>query len=189
MPHRYIYNRLRQAWLKTAGFMSHKVLHLDDTPHRIALGVAIGFFIAWTPLLGGHMVLALILCTVLRANKVAGVTFVWVCNPVTMWPIYYSSYRLGCALLPGMSCGKHAWHQITRRLMDETVPIWTRISELGHLSWNVIVPLVTGSTLDGIIVGVLAYWVTYRAVAGHRRRAAMHRAEAAMAGHGTESKG
>jgi hypothetical protein len=32
-----------------------KFLMLDDTPHRIALGIAIGVFVAWTPTVGVQM--------------------------------------------------------------------------------------------------------------------------------------
>jgi uncharacterized protein len=173
MPHRFVYKQLRQGWRRAASFLSHKVLHLDDSPHRIALGVAIGFFIAWTPLVGGHMALALILCTLLRGNKMAGISFVWVCNPLTMGPIYYSSYRVGCALMPGMSGGSGQWKQVLGRLFDDSLPIWTRLTELGSLSWDIAAPLCLGSTLDGLFMGVLAYAVTYRFVIHHRRKLAM----------------
>ena len=33
MPHRFVWKRLKN-------FFIHRVLHVDDTPHRIALGVA-----------------------------------------------------------------------------------------------------------------------------------------------------
>jgi uncharacterized protein len=174
MPHRFVYKQLREGWRRGATFLSHRVLHLDDTPHRIALGVAIGFFVAWTPLLGGHMALALILCTLLRANKVAGVSFVWVCNPLTMGPIYYSSYRLGCALLPGAAGQSGRWNEVISRLFDESVPIWTRISQLGSLSWDIVLPLCVGCVIVGLIMAGLSYWVTFTSVTRYRRRMAAH---------------
>jgi hypothetical protein len=182
MPHRYVYKQLREGWRRAATFLSHRVLHVDDTPHRIALGVAIGFFIAWTPLVGGHMVLALILCALLRANKVAGVSFVWVCNPLTMGPIYYSSYRIGCTLLPGMAAECHGrWRQVIHHLRDESVPIWTRVHELGSLSRDVLTPLVLGCVVAGLVMAGLAYWVTFTSVSRHRRRLALHHAIAPAA--------
>lgn len=181
MPHKYVYKQFRDGWRRAARFLSHRVLHLDDTPHRIALGVAIGFFIAWTPLLGGHMLLALICCALLRANKLAGVSFVWVCNPLTILPIYYSSYRIGCVLLPGMGFDSGRWSELIDKLLDESVPIWSRVHELGTLSWDIAVPLVVGCTICGLLMGVLAYWVTYSSVTRHRRRMAMHRLEEAAA--------
>ena len=81
MPYRYVWQRLKD-------FIVHKVLRLDDTPHRIALGVAIGFFVTWTPTIGIQMILVVALATLLKANKLVGVPFVWISNPFTIVPIY-----------------------------------------------------------------------------------------------------
>ena len=51
---RFIANRLKT-------FFIYRVLHVDDTPHRIALGVAAGIFIAWTPTIGFQMLLTILL--------------------------------------------------------------------------------------------------------------------------------
>ena len=61
MPHRYLYRRLRMALWQTERFIKYRVLHVDDTPHRIALGVALGFFVTWTPTIGVQIVLILLL--------------------------------------------------------------------------------------------------------------------------------
>jgi uncharacterized protein (DUF2062 family) len=39
---------------KLIRFLEYKILHIEDTPHKISLGVALGLFIAWSPLLGLH---------------------------------------------------------------------------------------------------------------------------------------
>ena len=52
--------------------MFRAIVMLDDTPHSIALGTAIGLFIAWTPTVGIHMILVVALALLFRANKVAG---------------------------------------------------------------------------------------------------------------------
>ena len=70
-------------WEKARNILVHRVLGVDDSPHRIALGVAVAFFVAWTPTLGFQMVLAIALATVLRANKAVTVPIVWLTNPVT----------------------------------------------------------------------------------------------------------
>ena len=58
--------------------MNIKILHIDDSPHKISLGLAIGLFIAWTPLLGLHILLVIALTMLLRANKFAALVSVWV---------------------------------------------------------------------------------------------------------------
>ncbi|HKI70697.1 MAG TPA: DUF2062 domain-containing protein, partial [Verrucomicrobiae bacterium] len=82
-------------------FFVYRVLHVDDTPHRIALGVAVGIFVAWTPTVGFQMILTIILATLLRANKLVGIPFVWISNPFTLGVIYYPNYLLGKFILQG----------------------------------------------------------------------------------------
>jgi uncharacterized protein len=72
---------------------------LDDTPHRIALGMAIGIFIAWTPTVGVQMMLAIPLAYLLRANRLASVIGVHLSNPITLLPVYWLDYYLGAMLL------------------------------------------------------------------------------------------
>ena len=62
MPHRYIIRRLRR-------FFIYRVLHVDDTPHRIALGIAVGIFITWTPTIGMQMILTVLISALVGANK------------------------------------------------------------------------------------------------------------------------
>src|SRR5439155_1124216 len=79
-------DRLR-SWLRFA-------LHTDDTPPRAALAFALGVFIAWTPLLGLHTVLALGLAFALGLNRVAVLAGTFVNNPWTLVPIYRVSVYL-----------------------------------------------------------------------------------------------
>ena len=79
---------MSDIWRRTRRFLIVKVLHANDTPHRIALGIAIGVFIGLTPTVGLQMIIALALATALRANKVVCIPMVWITNPVTLVPIY-----------------------------------------------------------------------------------------------------
>lgn len=90
---------IRALLQRGRAFLVHRVLGLDDTPHRIALGVAIAIWLTWTPTIGLQTVATMALCGLFGANKVVGLPFVWISNPATIVPIYYPSYRLGCWLL------------------------------------------------------------------------------------------
>ena len=54
----------------------HRILNTKGSPHRIALGAAIGTFVAMTPTLGLQTILSTILALVLRANKTLSFTFI-----------------------------------------------------------------------------------------------------------------
>jgi uncharacterized protein (DUF2062 family) len=75
------------------------ILGIEDTPTKLARGVAVGTFVALTPTMGGQMLIALGLAWLVRANKVAAVVMVWITNPLTVVPYYYGSYRLGLLLV------------------------------------------------------------------------------------------
>ena len=79
-------------------FLEFKILHIDDSPHKISLGLAVGLFIAWTPLLGLHILLVIALTMLLRANKFAALTSVWVSNIFTYAFVYYPAYLIGRAV-------------------------------------------------------------------------------------------
>jgi uncharacterized protein (DUF2062 family) len=87
-------------WRSTRNFVYRRILHADDTPHRIALGAAIGMFVAFTPTMGMQTVITLAIAALFRANKVVGLPFIWITNPVSFVPIYWSCWRLG-ALIRG----------------------------------------------------------------------------------------
>jgi uncharacterized protein len=75
------------------------ILHTDDTPRRAALAFALGVFIACTPTLGLHTVLALSLAFLFGLNRVAILAGTFVNNPWTVVPIYSGSAMLGSVML------------------------------------------------------------------------------------------
>jgi len=76
-------------------FVRLRILRTSDSPHKIALGVALGIFVAWMPPLGYHILLALALTFLLQANKFFALVCVWVSNPFTYIPICYMNYVVG----------------------------------------------------------------------------------------------
>jgi hypothetical protein len=50
---------IRAATNRLVRFVKLRILYANDSPHRIALGVAIGLFVAWTPLPGALMLTTL----------------------------------------------------------------------------------------------------------------------------------
>ncbi len=167
MPIRYLKRRIKR-------FFVYRVLSLDDTPHRIALGVAVGIFITWTPTIGLQMLLTVLLAMLLRANKFVGVPFVWISNPITALIIYPLNYQLGWSLLRG----PHRLSEFLGRLTDvfsfgggwiaKTQAFW-------KATWQFFGPLWLGSILMGLALGALSYFLTYRAVVGFRHQLEHHR--------------
>ncbi len=83
-------------WLDRTGRV---LLHVEDTPSRVAAAFATGVFIAFFPVLGIHTGMALLIAIALRLNKAAILVGAWINNPWTLAPMYTAGTLLGCAVL------------------------------------------------------------------------------------------
>jgi len=79
-----------------------KILEIEDTPERVARGVAVGSFIAVTPTVGFQIALAFAVATIARGNRLAAIAMTFVLNPFIVIPPsywYFPAYYLGAFLL------------------------------------------------------------------------------------------
>lgn len=154
-------------FLKFERFMVYRVMSLDDTPHRIALGVAIGIFVTWTPTIGLQMIITILLATLLKANKFVGVPFVWISNPVTFVPIYGPNYWLGATMM-GKDPGSR-WQALFAAA--ETGGNW--IERTGHW-FESIMPIFwelwLGSLVVSLVLGIITYFLMYRLIIFYRTK-------------------
>ncbi len=75
------------------------ILVLRDSPHSLALGLALGLWVALTPTVGIQMPIVVVIGTVIGANRLAGIAMCWISNPITFVPMYYGYYLLGLVIL------------------------------------------------------------------------------------------
>jgi len=158
-------------------FIVYRILHADDTPHRLALGIALGIFVAWTPTIGFQMVMVVLLALLIGANSRVGVPFVWISNPLTLIPVYLPNYWLGHNLLRifiGLSEPDYEqvkeilarFHSPSEILINLFEPDFWR--ELGQLLLNISVELWLGSIIMGLFLGVVSYIISYRIIVWYR---------------------
>lgn len=162
---------LRKGWRKVREWFVH-LLHLDDSAHRIALGVAIGTFVAVTPTWGIQMVLVVALAWLCRANKVAGLPMVWVTNPATNVPIYSFCYVIGQALVGGPGLEEVKQALAAAQNPDLT---WGGLFRLwGALMYHAALPLWVGTCIVGAVAGIILYGLMYYLITFYRRRHLHH---------------
>lgn len=171
MPLRFLAQRLER-------FFIYRVLHVDDTPHRIALGVAIGIFVTWTPTIGLQMILTVALSWLLGANKLVGVPFVWISNPLTMVPIYGTNTVIGNWLIGGRG---EPWRALARAVRLRAGFI-ERMQAWWEATWQIFWPLWTGSILVGLVLATITYFFVRRAVHLYRRHLELRRQRASQRG-------
>ena len=169
---------MKEIWTKVRAFAYTQVLHADDTPHRLALGVAIGMFVAVTPTPGLQMVLTLAIAAFLGANKVVGLPMVFLSNPVTAVPLNVGCWKVGHALTFSSS-GQDGTHidGVFRNLLGHTgqgllarlfdADFWR---QLLRIMFDFGVELWIGCIVVGLALGVVTYFFVRWGVTEYRQR-------------------
>jgi uncharacterized protein (DUF2062 family) len=135
-----------------------RLLALDDPPERTALAFSLGVFIAFSPFLGLHTILATLIAFVFRFNKVAVYTGTFINNPFfTLVPIVISSYAIGAFVLgrplripaAGVELLTHP-HPLTASYYHQ----------LFRESWDIVWPFSIGGIMLSVVCSLIAYPVT-----------------------------
>jgi len=124
-----------------------RLLHLQDPPHRTALAFGVGVFIAFSPLLGLHTLMAIAVAFAFGLNRVAVLAGAWV-NFWALAPCYAFGTLIG-ALMLGVDTGD-------LRAIDWNQGIGALTSTLGTLFW----PIMLGNTVLGAAASLPAYAVS-----------------------------
>ena len=156
---------------KIRRFIVHGLLHADDSPHVLAMGVSIGVFFAFLPLLGLQTFLAIGAAALLRANKAICVPLVWITNPLTIGPIYYYCWRTGLlALRTPAADGEERLHDLARFAAQASVLELQFWSDLFHMLMGLGTELWVGCLIISVALSVPSYFLVRWAVSAHRER-------------------
>ncbi|HEY0406707.1 MAG TPA: DUF2062 domain-containing protein [Pyrinomonadaceae bacterium] len=137
-----------------------RLLAIDDPPERTALAFSIGVFIAFSPFLGLHTIMATALAFAFRFNKIAIYAGTFVNNPfLTLVPIILASYAAGAFVLgrplrlpaEGMELLMHP-HLFTNAW-------WRQLFRQGS---DVLLPFSIGGMLLSVVCSLAAYPLTLR---------------------------
>ena len=163
---------MTRPWLRTKRFIVHNILHADDTPHSIAMGVSIALFIAILPLIGIQMILSVAIAALLRANKAVCVPVVWVSNPFTMVPLYGGCLAVGRALMGSKEDANISaiLDSVTHKTAEASwleLEFWSQLfSNLANMGLD----LWVGCFVVGLPVALIAYPAVRWLVISHREK-------------------
>jgi uncharacterized protein len=143
-----------------------RLLAIDDPPERTALAFSIGIFIAFSPFLGLHTIMATVIAFAFRFNKVAIYTGTFVNNPfLTLVPIIIASYAVGAFIL-----GRPLQipDEGIELLKDPHLFSGEYYRRLFVQSWNIVWPFAVGGMVLSVVCSVIAYPLTLRALRAYR---------------------
>jgi uncharacterized protein (DUF2062 family) len=127
------------------------LLHVEGTPHRIALAFGIGVFIAFFPIVGIHTAMALGIALAFRLSRVAILAGTFVNNPWTIAPLFMAGTAFGCGLL-GVSTAELGG-------IDWGLRGWAFYASLLEHLRPLLLPYLLGNTLLGIASGSVGYFL------------------------------
>ncbi len=148
-----------------------RLLRIQSSPHRIALGSALGVFAVFTPFLGFQMTLAALLALALRGSVLASAVSSFAGNPLTYPIIWISTFTVGNVFLDSsasaeiskFSDGAEALGRSIREASADGVA-----SAVEGL-WPILKPMALGALPLGGLTALLTY-IAVRQLAESRKR-------------------
>jgi uncharacterized protein (TIGR03546 family) len=138
---------IRYYWLKFK--------RLQDSPQKLAWGMALGVFVGMTPTVPFHTVVVLFLAPLLRVSPVTALMGIFIMNPITMAPLYFAAYKIGKFILL----------QQTPLNFPETLTFYS----IFNLLWRGGLALQLGGLIIALPPAVMAYFLTLWVVMRYRR--------------------
>jgi uncharacterized protein len=151
---------LVRRWLDT-------LLHVADTPERTAAAFAVGVFFGFSPFLGFHTVLAIVVAFLFDLNRVAALLGVYSNLPWVIAPYYAIATMIGAKII-GQAPPEGFKTQLAG-LFELSLfhsEFWQQlITILRPLLW----PYVVGSMIGAVIMAAIAYPLALAFVTSRRR--------------------
>lgn len=166
------------GWIRSIGYMKHRLRRLPDTPEKIARGVWAGVFASFTPFFGFHLILAWLLARVLRGNVPASLLGTFFGNPVTYVPIAVGAISTGHFLL-GSRPVRHVKHGLGDMFSGAWLDLWHNFQAIftsAKTDWtqlklfydDIFLPFMIGGLITGVIGATLMYMVTLPLVTAYQ---------------------
>ena len=152
----------QKTWARFRHWLGHlhfRLVTIEDTPHSIALGVAIGIFFGFTPLWSLKTLLSIAVAWLFKSNKIAAAISVQLHDLILpfMPAIYLWEYKFGFWAMHG-----HLPHRINfRALALRDYFQWEMFFTVGR-------PLLVGSLIIGLPSAGMVYFICRGLVTTHR---------------------
>lgn len=134
-----------------------RFVRIRGNPREIGRGFALGLFVGMSPFLGLHMAIAVFLAALLKWNKIAAATGVWISNPLTAPFLYSATFFTGTRFL-GLKKG--AMPPLPMNLR-EFVALFGQAPEFFWI-------LTVGGVILGLPLAAAGYYLAHSAIVKYR---------------------
>jgi uncharacterized protein (DUF2062 family) len=147
-----------------------KIKNLQGDPHFVAMGMAIGVFVAITPTIPFHTIFAIVMAYALKGSRPAALLGTLVCNPFTIVFIYYACYKVGNLFFGGTLSAEKSVNTLLD-IIKQDVGLYDRIlffTDFARTHLKVFATMLVGGVVIGVPAGLASYFITKQFVIGIR---------------------
>lgn len=168
----------RGGFVRATRYVIHRMSRLPDEPHRIARGIFAGSLVGFLPLPGLQFVAAWAAARLMRGNVLAALLGTFNTNPITTPFFAVFAMSLGHWLMgvreplsaEGIAmafghAGGDLWRNF-RAIFNDDVMHWGGLLRFWH---DVYVPYFIGAVLPGVVISLVAYYVTIPIVQAYQK--------------------
>lgn len=155
----------RKGFSRVFNYLLQRILRMPGSAYSLAAGVACGASVSFTPFIGFHLFLALMLAYVIRANMLATLIGTAVGNPWTFPLIFVLIERIGTSVLGYL--GVEQLSGLTAGAGPVTGDVFSLIMRMA-----------VGGALLSVIIWPLFFGLTYWLVKSWRRHRQLRREQA-----------
>ena len=138
-------------WLNSTFSRAYeRFVKIRGHPREIALGLALGVFIAMSPFMGLHTAIALCLAALFKWNKISAAIGVWLSNPLTAPVIYSVTWFVG-SKITGITLADNLPHTFS----------FKATLQLLYKTPTILSTLTIGGIIVGIPVAIGAYYIAF----------------------------
>lgn len=152
----------KMGWTRAFRYYGHRMFRSGDSAYRVTAGLASGAAVSFSPFLGLHIILALIITRLLRGNWIAAVGGTLWGNPATFPLLFTASYMCGEAVLMLFGLEKEGSYLLPATMTLDYL-VTKPVSFLEYLFANPL-ELLLPMTLGSIIVGTVFWFAAYAAL-------------------------
>ena len=146
------------------------LLHTHDTPQRTAVAYAVGVFFGFSPFLGFHTILGLVVAFAFNLNRVAVLLGIY-SNLPWILPAYYSLATLLGATILRVEVPPGLLKELSEAVRAAS---WGEFRSLAHALTPLFWAYSLGSLIGAIAIAVTAYRVALAMIIAHRRHPLLH---------------
>ncbi len=129
---------------RTSIYYFLRLTRLEASIYAISSGFACGAMVSFTPFIGFHFVLALVVSFILRGNLLASMIGTIVGNPITFPFIWLTIYRIGIVF-------------VEQKEINRKVEL--NLENVLNGGWEILFPMLIGSAILCLPVWFISYFV------------------------------